>query len=76
MCVCVFSDFVAKCVGEEAKYEGIRLLFDGLQQPLLNKQVLRNTVTEGKAGLFVEHILTTRQFNVLYIKHRRHQDTM
>uniref|UniRef100_A0A3Q3KYK6 Sorting nexin 14 n=1 Tax=Mastacembelus armatus TaxID=205130 RepID=A0A3Q3KYK6_9TELE len=32
-------DFVEKCIGEEAKYEGIRLLFDGLQQPLLNKQM-------------------------------------
>lgn len=38
--MCVFSDFVGKCIGEEAKYEGIRLLFDGLQQPLLNKQVI------------------------------------
>ncbi|TMS12297.1 sorting nexin-14 isoform X1 [Larimichthys crocea] len=32
-------DFVGKCIGEEAKYEGIRFLFDGLQQPLLNKQM-------------------------------------
>ncbi|KAM3861133.1 sorting nexin-14-like [Diretmus argenteus] len=32
-------DFVGKCIGEEVKYEGIRLLFDGFQQPLLNKQV-------------------------------------
>ncbi|KAM9339324.1 sorting nexin-14-like isoform 3-T3 [Symphorus nematophorus] len=32
-------DFVVKCIGEEAKYEGIRLLFDGFQQPLLNKQM-------------------------------------
>lgn len=39
VCMCVLSDFVVKCIGEEAKYEGIRLLFDGLQQPLLNKQV-------------------------------------
>lgn len=35
------SDFLGKCMGEEAKYEGIRLLFDGLQQPILNKQVRR-----------------------------------
>uniref|UniRef100_A0A8D3E3M4 Sorting nexin 14 n=1 Tax=Scophthalmus maximus TaxID=52904 RepID=A0A8D3E3M4_SCOMX len=34
-------DFVGKCIGEEAKYEGVRLLFDGFQQPLLNKQVNR-----------------------------------
>uniref|UniRef100_A0A3Q3MBS0 Sorting nexin-14-like n=1 Tax=Labrus bergylta TaxID=56723 RepID=A0A3Q3MBS0_9LABR len=32
-------DFVVKCIGEEVKYEGIRLLFDGIQQPLLNKQM-------------------------------------
>lgn len=35
----LISDFVGKCIGPEAKYEGIRLLFDGLQQPILNKQV-------------------------------------
>ncbi|MCI4382514.1 hypothetical protein PGIGA_G00015790 [Pangasianodon gigas] len=32
-------DFLGKCIGEEVKYEGIRLLFDGLQQPVLNKQL-------------------------------------
>ncbi|XP_018589623.1 sorting nexin-14-like isoform X4 [Scleropages formosus] len=32
-------DFLGKCIGEEAKYEGIRLLFEGLQQPVLNKQL-------------------------------------
>uniref|UniRef100_A0A4W5Q5X5 Sorting nexin 14 n=1 Tax=Hucho hucho TaxID=62062 RepID=A0A4W5Q5X5_9TELE len=32
-------DFIGKCIGQEAKYEGIRLLFDGFQQPLLNKQM-------------------------------------
>ncbi|KAL4624026.1 sorting nexin-14-like isoform X1 [Arapaima gigas] len=32
-------DFLGKCIGEEAKYEGIRLLFEGLQQPILNKQL-------------------------------------
>ncbi|XP_060061456.1 sorting nexin-14 isoform X7 [Erinaceus europaeus] len=32
-------DLIVKCIGEEAKYEGIRLLFDGLQQPVLNKQL-------------------------------------
>lgn len=30
---------MVKCIGEDANYDGIRLLFDGLQQPLLNKQV-------------------------------------
>uniref|UniRef100_A0AAX7VXL1 Sorting nexin 14 n=1 Tax=Astatotilapia calliptera TaxID=8154 RepID=A0AAX7VXL1_ASTCA len=32
-------DFVVKCIGEESKYEGIQLLFDSFQQPLLNKQM-------------------------------------
>ncbi|XP_035534498.1 sorting nexin-14 isoform X2 [Morone saxatilis] len=32
-------DFVGKCIGEEAKYEGVRRLFDSFQQPLLNKQM-------------------------------------
>ncbi|KAA8582958.1 hypothetical protein FQN60_015504 [Etheostoma spectabile] len=32
-------DFVVKCIGQERKYEGIRLLFDGFQQPILNKQM-------------------------------------
>lgn len=35
-------DLLGKCIGEEAKYEGIKLLFDGLQQPVLNKQVSGN----------------------------------
>lgn len=32
-------DFVGKLIGEESKYEGVRLLFDAIQQPLLNKQI-------------------------------------
>ncbi|XP_059212139.1 sorting nexin-14-like isoform X1 [Centropristis striata] len=32
-------DLVVKLIGPEAKYDGIRLLFDGFQQPLLNKQM-------------------------------------
>ncbi|XP_076834528.1 sorting nexin-14-like isoform X2 [Brachyhypopomus gauderio] len=32
-------DLLGKCIGEESKYEGIQLLFDGLQQPVLNKQL-------------------------------------
>ncbi|KAJ8008910.1 hypothetical protein DPEC_G00083330 [Dallia pectoralis] len=32
-------DLVEKCIGQEAKCEGIQLLFDGFQQPLLNKQM-------------------------------------
>ncbi|XP_049612143.1 sorting nexin-14 [Syngnathus scovelli] len=32
-------DALGRCLGEEAKREGVRLLFEGLQQPLLNKQM-------------------------------------
>ncbi|XP_051500784.1 sorting nexin-14 isoform X2 [Myxocyprinus asiaticus] len=32
-------DLVGKCIGEEAKYEGIKMLFNAIQQPLLNKQM-------------------------------------
>ncbi|XP_070400658.1 sorting nexin-14 isoform X2 [Nothobranchius furzeri] len=32
-------DFVVKLIGEESVNEGVQLLFDGLQQPLLNKQL-------------------------------------
>ncbi|XP_063757865.1 sorting nexin-14-like isoform X2 [Eleginops maclovinus] len=32
-------DFVVKCIGQESKYEGVRLLFEGFQQPVLNKQM-------------------------------------
>lgn len=32
-------EFVGKVIGDEAKYEGVRLLFDMIQQPLLNKQM-------------------------------------
>uniref|UniRef100_A0AAQ4QYT2 Sorting nexin 14 n=1 Tax=Gasterosteus aculeatus aculeatus TaxID=481459 RepID=A0AAQ4QYT2_GASAC len=35
----MYVDFVEKCVGQEAKYEGIRLLFESFQQPVLNKQM-------------------------------------
>lgn len=32
-------DVLVRWIGEDANQEGIRLLFEGLQQPLLNKQV-------------------------------------
>uniref|UniRef100_A0A8W4FL47 Sorting nexin-14 n=1 Tax=Sus scrofa TaxID=9823 RepID=A0A8W4FL47_PIG len=35
----MYVDLIVKCIGEEAKYKSIRLLFDGLQQPVLNKQL-------------------------------------
>ncbi|XP_033935548.1 sorting nexin-14-like isoform X2 [Pseudochaenichthys georgianus] len=31
-------DVVVRCFGQDSKYEGVRLLFDGFQQPVLNKQ--------------------------------------
>lgn len=46
----IHLDFLGKCIGEEAKYEGVRLLFDGLQQPVLNKQVQNTRV------LFSQHV--------------------
>ena len=36
---CVLLDAVVKVMGEEARYDGVCLLFEMLQQPLLNKQV-------------------------------------
>lgn len=47
-------DFLGKCIGEEAKYEGVRLLFDGLQQPVLNKQVQPHTHTPFTPGIKVQ----------------------
>lgn len=32
-------DVLVRWIGEDANQEGVRLLFEGLQQPLLNKQV-------------------------------------
>uniref|UniRef100_A0A672N4P6 PXA domain-containing protein n=1 Tax=Sinocyclocheilus grahami TaxID=75366 RepID=A0A672N4P6_SINGR len=32
-------DLLGKCIGEEAKYEGVKMLFNAIQQPLLNKQM-------------------------------------
>ncbi|XP_066468599.1 sorting nexin-14 isoform X2 [Tiliqua scincoides] len=47
-------DLIGKCIGEEAKYEGIRLLFDGLQQPVLNKQLTYVLLDIGIQELFPE----------------------
>ncbi|XP_077161237.1 sorting nexin-14 isoform X2 [Paroedura picta] len=47
-------DLISKCIGEEAKYEGIRLLFDGLQQPVLNKQLTYVLLDIGIQELFPE----------------------
>ncbi|XP_062980976.1 sorting nexin-14 isoform X2 [Elgaria multicarinata webbii] len=47
-------DLIGKCIGEEAKYEGIRLLFEGLQQPVLNKQLTYVLLDIGVQELFPE----------------------
>ncbi|XP_020648291.3 sorting nexin-14 isoform X2 [Pogona vitticeps] len=47
-------DLIGKCIGEEAKYEGIRLLFNGLQQPVLNKQLTYVLLDIGIQELFPE----------------------
>ncbi|XP_051471849.1 sorting nexin-14 isoform X2 [Apus apus] len=47
-------DLIGKCIGEEAKYEGIRLLFDGMQQPVLNKQLTYVLLDIGVQELFPE----------------------
>uniref|UniRef100_A0A8C4TNC7 Sorting nexin 14 n=1 Tax=Falco tinnunculus TaxID=100819 RepID=A0A8C4TNC7_FALTI len=47
-------DLICRCIGEEAKYEGIRLLFDGMQQPVLNKQLTYVLLDIGIQELFPE----------------------
>ncbi|XP_075779954.1 sorting nexin-14 isoform X3 [Pelodiscus sinensis] len=47
-------DLIGKCIGEDAKYEGIRLLFDGMQQPVLNKQLTYVLLDIGLQELFPE----------------------
>ncbi|XP_074804163.1 sorting nexin-14 isoform X4 [Natator depressus] len=47
-------DLIGKCIGEDAKYEGIRLLFDGMQQPVLNKQLTYVLLDIGIQELFPE----------------------
>ncbi|KAM6271087.1 sorting nexin-14 isoform 2-T2 [Spheniscus humboldti] len=47
-------DLIGKCIGEESKYEGIRLLFDGMQQPVLNKQLTYVLLDIGIQELFPE----------------------
>ncbi|RMC13285.1 hypothetical protein DUI87_10820 [Hirundo rustica rustica] len=52
--ITLLRDLIGKCIGEEAKYEGIRLLFDGLQQPVLNKQLTYVLLDIGIQELFPE----------------------
>uniref|UniRef100_A0A4W4F3X1 Sorting nexin 14 n=1 Tax=Electrophorus electricus TaxID=8005 RepID=A0A4W4F3X1_ELEEL len=55
-------DLLGKCIGEESKYEGIQLLFDGLQQPVLNKQLTYILLDIAVQELFPE--LNTRETSV------------
>ncbi|KAK2527722.1 Snx14 [Columba livia] len=52
--ITLLRDLMGKCIGEEAKYEGIRLLFDGMQQPVLNKQLTYVLLDIGIQELFPE----------------------
>ncbi|XP_060948054.1 sorting nexin-14-like isoform X1 [Limanda limanda] len=56
-------DVVGKCIGEEAKYEGIRLLFDSFQQPLLNKQMTYVLLDIAVQELFPELSKGARESN-------------
>ncbi|XP_055740534.1 sorting nexin-14-like isoform X4 [Salvelinus fontinalis] len=59
-------DFVEKCIGQEAKYEGIRLLFDGFQQPLLNKQV-KLKAKQGDHFLCSQGLMVHYLFSLLFL---------
>ncbi|XP_036448459.1 sorting nexin-14-like isoform X3 [Colossoma macropomum] len=58
-------DFLGKCIGEDAKYEGIRLLFDGLQQPVLNKQLTYILLDIAIQELFPELNKVQRETSVM-----------
>ncbi|GAA6098440.1 sorting nexin-14 isoform X1 [Tachysurus ichikawai] len=47
-------ELVGKCIGEENKYDGIQLLFNCLQQPLLNKQITYTLLDIAVEELFPE----------------------
>ncbi|XP_068573611.1 sorting nexin-14-like isoform X1 [Cebidichthys violaceus] len=54
-------DFVVKCIGQEAKYEGVRLLFDIMQQPVLNKQMTYVLLDIAVQELFPELSKTVKE---------------
>ncbi|XP_066523943.1 sorting nexin-14-like isoform X3 [Hoplias malabaricus] len=58
-------DFLGKCIGEDAKFEGIRLLFDGLQQPVLNKQLTYILLDIAIQELFPELNKVQRETSVI-----------
>uniref|UniRef100_A0A4W5QBK7 Sorting nexin 14 n=1 Tax=Hucho hucho TaxID=62062 RepID=A0A4W5QBK7_9TELE len=60
-------DFIGKCIGQEAKYEGIRLLFDGFQQPLLNKQMTYVLMDIAVEELFPELEATKMTLRLEYL---------
>uniref|UniRef100_A0A4W4F6B1 PX domain-containing protein n=1 Tax=Electrophorus electricus TaxID=8005 RepID=A0A4W4F6B1_ELEEL len=57
-------DLLGKCIGEESKYEGIQLLFDGLQQPVLNKQLTYILLDIAVQELFPELNTVQRETSV------------
>ncbi|KAF6723222.1 Sorting nexin-14 [Oryzias melastigma] len=71
--------FVGKCIGEEAKHEGVRLLFDALQQPLLNKQMAYVLLDIAVLELFPElnkmsePALNASRFRLLYLLLNSHE---
>uniref|UniRef100_A0A8B9L951 Sorting nexin 14 n=1 Tax=Astyanax mexicanus TaxID=7994 RepID=A0A8B9L951_ASTMX len=58
-------DLFGKCIGEDAKSEGIRLLFDGLQQPVLNKQLTYILLDIAIQELFPELNKVQRETSVM-----------
>ncbi|XP_052442538.1 sorting nexin-14 isoform X1 [Carassius gibelio] len=62
-------DLVGKCVGEEAKHEGVKMLFNAIQQPLLNKQMTYLLLDIAVQELFPE--LSENQKAGLYVSSKR-----
>ncbi|KAK9956335.1 hypothetical protein ABG768_014076 [Culter alburnus] len=62
-------DLIGKCIGEEAKYEGIKMLFNAIQQPLLNKQMTYVLLDIAVQELFPE--LSKNQKTGLSVSTRR-----
>ncbi|XP_053501718.1 sorting nexin-14 isoform X4 [Ictalurus furcatus] len=62
-------DVVGKCIGEENKYEGIQLLFNCLQQPLLNKQITYVLLDIAVEELFPELSVVNLLFFLLFPHH-------
>ncbi|XP_066532718.1 sorting nexin-14 isoform X2 [Hoplias malabaricus] len=54
-------DIVGKCIGEENKYEGIQLLFNCIQQPLLNKQMTYVLLDIAVQELFPELLSSSKE---------------